>query len=300
MQNERLQFRRYVTALAFAACVIAPVRVSAQSLSERIDPLIAAHQGSVAVAIKNLKTGENYAHRADEPMPTASLIKLAVMVEAYRQADAKKLDLAAMTTLTDADKVPGSGILTKHFSAGTQISIRDAIRLMIAYSDNTATNLVLDRIGLPATAETMESLGFPNTKIHAKVYRADTRIFPERGRKFGLGSTTAAETISLLALLHEKKAASADACAAMLEHLAACEDKSMLAAKLPRGTKLAHKSGAVNDARTDAGILETPAGAVAICVLTDENKDQSWQDENAAQVLIAKIGRATYDHFKKD
>src|SRR5205085_1499399 len=104
------------------------------------------------------------------------------------------------------------------FSAGATFSVRDAIRLMIVYSDNTATNLVLDQIGLSATAKYMEELGFPNTQIHAKVFRRDTSIAPDRSQKFGLGSTTAADMVKLLELLHQKKLVNETACADMLDH----------------------------------------------------------------------------------
>jgi beta-lactamase class A len=289
--------RRACSAIVAALVCASAIAARDDNLTAKLQPLIDAHQGQVAVAVKHLATGETFTHRADEPMPTASLIKFPVMVEAYRQADEGKLDLKKMLTLRDEDKVPGAGVLSPHFSAGTTLSVRDAIRLMIVYSDNTATNLVLDRIGLPATARTMESLGLVNTKIHAKVYRRDTSIFPDRSQQFGLGSTTANEMIKLLEMLHQRKLVSQKASEAMLDHLAHCEDKTKLAAKLPPGTKLAHKSGTVSDIRCDAGILTAPAGPVALCVLTRKNKDQRWADDNAAQVLCGAIGRAVYDHF---
>ena len=76
---------------------------------------------------------------------------------------------------------------------------------MIAFSDNTATNLVLDAIGIGATAATMEKLGYSNTKIHSKVFRRDTSVFPERSKQFGLGSTTADEMIRLCQALYRKE-----------------------------------------------------------------------------------------------
>ena len=88
-------------------------------LTELLQPVIAAHQGAIAVSVKHLKTGATFAHRADEPMPTASLIKFPVMVAAYQQAADGTLDLAKSVVLKEEDKVPGSGILTQHFSAGT-------------------------------------------------------------------------------------------------------------------------------------------------------------------------------------
>ena len=292
-----LSRRLPVTALVLLLVVRA---AAASGLEAQLKPLIERHEGTVAVAVKHLGTGESYGYRDSDPIPTASLIKVAVMVEAYRQADAAKIDLSGATELQKDDKVPGSGILTQHFSEGLQLSLRDAIRLMIAYSDNTATNLVLDRIGLPATAAAMEELGLPNTKIHAKVFRADTSIAPERSRRFGLGSTTAGEMIRLLEMIHVGKAASPSACEEMLAHLRACEDRTSLPRFLPHGTKIAFKTGAVTAARTAAGIVESPRGPIAVCVLTSENKDQRWSDENAGKVLCARIAKAVYDHFTSD
>ena len=269
-------------------------------LTELLQPVIAAHQGAVAVSVKHLKTGATFAHRADEPMPTASLIKFPVMVAAYQQAADGMLDLAKSVVLKEEDKVPGSGILTQHFSAGMQLSVRDAIRLMIAYSDNTATNLVVDQIGLAATTDLMTKWDFSHTRLHAKVYRGDTSIAPERSKQFGLGSTTAGEMLRLLERLHRKELVSVEASQQMIDHLLACDDKQRLAKFLPAGTKVALKTGSVSASRTVAGIIESPSGSIAVCVLTENNKDQRWIDDNAAQLLSAEIARQLWQHFNPE
>lgn len=292
LRHSRVAFSFFILGVLVGA---QPCR--AQSIETRIRPLLDAYKGKTAVAVKHLPTGEAWQWHADVPMPTASLIKAAVMIEAYRQADAKTLDLTQMLTVKEDDKVPGSGILTTHFSAGAKISLRDAIRLMIAYSDNTATNLVLDQIGLGSTAVAMEELGFPNTKIHAKVFRGDTSIFPERSKEFGLGSTTAGEMLALLERLQKGELASADSTKDMLAHLRACESKATFPRFLPAGTKVPHKTGSVNAVRTAAGIIEAPAGPTIVVVLTAENEDQRWTDENAGEILCGKIAREVYDHF---
>ena len=294
--------RRYLLAAA-GLCVLSVGAAAAgmaaeTTLQARLKPLIEAHKGSVAVAVRHLETGESFGHREAEPMSTASLIKVAVMVEAYRQADAGKIDLDELLTLRDADKVQGSGILTEHFSDGARISLRDAVRLMIAYSDNTATNLVLDRIGLSSTNNTMRELDLPDTGIYAKVFRRDTSIDPDRSRRFGLGSTTADQMVRLLEMIHMGKAASPAACEEMLKHLRACQDKLSLPRELPAGTKIAHKTGSVTNARTAAGIIETQSGPVALCVLTNDNKDRRWSDDNAGNVLCGTVARSVYDHFR--
>jgi len=285
------------TAVHVSVLLILGSSVSHADLGDRLLPLITAHKGDVSVAVKHLETGESFLHRPDEAMPTASLIKLAVLVELFRQVETGDVRLDEPVTLKEDDKVPGSGVLTPHFSAGTQLPLETAARLMIVYSDNTATNLVLDRIGLPSVAATMESLGLPNTKINAKVYRRDTSIALDRSEQFGLGSTTARETLTLLERLHLRTLVSEPACNRMLQHLTACEDRSKLVRLLPEDVKVAHKSGAVNDIRCDAGILETSAGPIAICVLTARNEDQSWGEDNAGSMLCARIGRSVYDWF---
>jgi D-alanyl-D-alanine carboxypeptidase (penicillin-binding protein 5/6) len=273
------------------------IRAAENDLSSQLRPLIHAHQGQVAVAIKHLETGESFEWRADQPMPTASLIKFPIMIEAYRQADAGTIDLDARVELSSEDKVPGSGVLTPHFAPGLSLSLRDAIRLMIVFSDNTATNLVLSQIGIGATASTMEQWALPNTKVHAMVFRREPSAFPERSREFGLGSTTANETLQLYERLHRKELVSATASAEMLDHLLACDDEAKLTRFLPPGTKVAHKSGSVSAARCDAGIVFSPSGPYAICVLTNDNKDHSWQDDNQGNRLCADISRRTYEYF---
>ncbi|MGE3820809.1 MAG: serine hydrolase [Isosphaeraceae bacterium] len=274
-----------------------PGDAPAPTLESRLSPLIQAHQGKVTLAVKNLDTGESFAVLPDEPMPTASLIKVAVMVEAYRQAAEKTLDLARPVTLRETDKVPGSGILTGHFSEGASFPLVDAVHLMIAFSDNTATNLVLDQIGLKATAESMEAMGYPNTKIHSKVFRRDTSVFPERSQRFGLGSTTAAEMVRLFEALWRKEVVSPEASEAMLKHLRACDDKNKFPRFLPPGTRIAFKTGSVDASRTAAGVVECPAGPVALCVMTAENQDKRYVADSAGDRLCAEIAREVHRHF---
>jgi beta-lactamase class A len=269
-----------------------------ETLESRLRPLIQAHKGKVAVAVKNLETGESFTEHADVPMVTASLIKFPIMVEAYRQSAEKKVDLDKPVTLKKGDKVPGSGILTAHFSDGATFPLRDAIHLMIVYSDNTATNLVLDEIGIPSTAETMEKLGYPNTKAHSKVFKRESSAFPERSKRFGIGSTTANEMVRLCEALSKKELVSPEASAAMLKHMEACDDKDKFTRFLPTGTKVAFKTGSLDAAKTAAGIITTPGGPVAVCVLTDENEDKRWVTDNAGNRLCADVARAVFDHFQ--
>jgi beta-lactamase class A len=287
-----------VIGLGFILLGSAHAQERGRTLDERILSLIKPHRGKVVVAVKHLDFGEEVYLNADEPMPTASLIKFMVMLEVYQQVLEGKLKLSDMVVLRKEDMVPGAGVLTYHFSEGATFPLRDAVRLMIVFSDNTATNLVLDKIGIASTGKRMEAWGYPHSKINAKVFRGSTTsIDPERTKKFGLGSTTAREAIGLLEKVYHGKLVSPEACKEMIGHLKKCEDKTKLKRFLPEKTAVAHKTGSVSDVKTDAGIIYLGNGPVAICVLTANNEDKSFRDDNAANVLIGRIAKEAYDYF---
>ncbi len=285
--------------VAFAPLLlVAAADPAHQDLKARLTPLARAHKGRVAIAVKNLETGASYFLNADEVMPTASLIKVAVMIEAYRQADEGKLNLADPVTLRTADKVPGSGILREHFSDGATFPLRDAVRLMMAFSDNTATNLVLDRVGLAAVNKRMADWGFPHTRIHHKSFRGDTTsIDPEGTRRFGLGATTAREMMGLMEQLQTGERNRPAIKQTLLGHLRRNTDRDKFPRLLPPGTLLMHKDGSTEQVRTDAGILYTPGGVVVLCVLSADNEDRRFHPDNAGNLLCARVAREVYDCF---
>ena len=290
--------KRIALALLLLFLPIVSLRGQEKTLAARLMPLIRGHQGKVAVAVKHLDTGESFYEAEDEEMPTASLIKFMIMFEVYLQVSEGKVKLEDKLTLKKADMVPGSGILTYHFSEGATFSLRDATRLMIVYSDNTATNMVLDHIGLASTNKRMDTWGFPKTRLNAKVFLGSkTSLDPERTKKFGLGSTTARETLLMLEKVHDGKVVSREVCKEMLGHMKKCDDKLKLKRFLPANIEVAHKSGTVSEARTDAGILYLPAGPVAVCVLTAHNADKSYKDDNVANVLIGRVAQQVVEHY---
>lgn len=292
--------RLFLISLSLCLAAIGGSAEPDQRLRNAVQSLIEDHKGEVSVAIEHLETGEFFQHRADRVMPTASLIKLPLLIVAYQMAAEGELDLDQRIELKSEDKVPGSGLLTDHIDEGVALRLRDYLRLMIRYSDNTATNVVATQIGLKQLADRMDALEFPETKMNSLTYRRGTSIAPQRSELYGLGSTTAGETVRLLALLHRGKLADEEVTKEITEHLLVCDDDSKLARYLPPGIKLAHKTGAIANCRTDAGIFYTDSGPVAVCVLTNKNEDQRWSDDNAANRLIANIGKAVVQRFGAD
>jgi beta-lactamase class A len=280
------------------------------NLATKIESYVKAHEGQVAVVVKPLAGSVAYAVNADVTMPTASLIKFPVMVEAYYQFQEGKAKPGDLVILQKDDMVPGAGVLTPHFSPGATFTLRDAIRLMIAFSDNTATNLLLDQIGIRPVNARMESLGLPETRINSKTYKRSTSsVDMARSEKFGLGSTTANEMIRLLTMLHENKLVNEMACKEMTELMLKCEDRDKFPRFLPADTRIAMKTGSVDAVRCAAGIIYVPKSngdpkkpefqPIAVCVMTDKNKDERWVPDNAGDLLCAKIAKVVYEHYQR-
>src|SRR5688500_3996509 len=173
---------------------------------ELIESAIRGFDGIVGLAARNLQTGEEIVVNADMRFPTASAIKTAVMLEAWHQAADGTLPMDTPLTLRDADKVGGSGILNG-MSDGLTLKVRDLIHLMIVLSDNTATNMLVNRLGTRRIDDRLLANGLAQTKIFRPTFRdGKADVFPELEREFGLGMSSPREMARLMALIAEGRA----------------------------------------------------------------------------------------------
>ena len=264
-------------------------RADTASLHRMLDSLAAAHHGVVGYTVHNLDTGERLERRGDETFPTASLIKVPVLVTVYDLVEKGTLGLDDPLTVLRIDKVGGAGSLQFMHDNAT-ITVHDAAWLMTTISDNTATNLLLDRIIIRRVWDKMEALGLMHTKVHSKSFLRSASVAMDSSVKYGLGVTTPNEMAHLFALLADGKAVSPRADSAMLDILAHNED----AEKLQRyvdGLNVPHKTGVTDQVRTECGLFPLQS-RIAYCVLTKENKDQRYMIDNEAHVMMARMGEA--------
>ncbi len=269
---------------------VAGVRTDAPlTLRRSIDSLVDGHRGVVGYSITNLETGEHLERRGDETFPTASLIKVPILVGLFDLAEQGQLTLDDPVVLTDIDKVGGAGQL-QFLRAPLTLRLWDVAWLMTTLSDNTATNLVLDRIKIRRVWQKMEALGLPHTKVHSGSMTRIASVAPDSSAKYGLGVTTPNEMAQLFVLLAQGKAVSPRADSTMLGMLAQNADDSKLL-RFNYGIRAAHKTGDVDAARTDCGILYLPARVVA-CVMTRENVDTRYWVDAEGNAVIGRIGQA--------
>jgi beta-lactamase class A len=264
------------------------------ALQRTLDALADTHRGVVGYSVIDVESGSRISRRGDETFSTASLIKVAILVTAYDLIEKKQLSLTDPLTLLRIDKVPGSGIL-QHLHDGTLLTVADALWLMATISDNTATNLLLDRIIIRRVWDKMESLGLMHTKVHSKSFLRSTSVAMDSSVKYGFGVTTPNEMATLFQLLAQGKAVSPSADSAMLHTLEHGSYRQMLQRYLV-GVRSAFKDGETDEVRTECSLFYFPRRAVG-CVLTKQNQDKRWIIDNEAQLLMARMGAAIGNAF---
>lgn len=290
---------RSMFVLALSACpgVAAARAQSTVTIDHRIQAAIQGFPGSVSLFAKNLDTGKSYELRADAPVPTASTIKLPIMVELFAQAEEGKLDWNQKLELTDQAKVSGSGVLTE-LSAGDLLPIRDLMHLMIVVSDNTATNLILDRIGGNAVNQRMAQLGLKQTAVMRKIMQTKPESFTDEGRKpgsgqWGTGRSCPRDMVVLLEKLYRGQLVSKQASEEMITVLKRQRDLQGVGREI-RGVKdgvVASKSGALDHLRSEAAIVYSPHGPVAMSITVNNIPVVDYGVDNPGNLLISSLSQ---------
>jgi beta-lactamase class A len=274
------------------------------AIDERIAEVGRRFSGEIAVAATNLATGEQILHGADTVYATASTIKVPILVEVYRQAREGSLALDERLELRAEERVGGSGIL-KELGGGLNPTIEDIATLMIVLSDNTATNMLIDRVGgVEAVNATMRALGLDSVVLHNRVdfevIAPDVRLFAE---------ASARDLARLVELLVRGEVVDGDASAAML----AIMRRQQYLDQVPRyidfnpyarelgvesPVEVACKTGFFTGTRVDMGAVFLAGGVTfAYCVTSQGGADASFAPENEGAVVNGLVGRLLVAHW---
>lgn len=273
--------------LALAASAVA--QAPDDSLDARVRAEIAQSRGKVSLFAKNLDSGASYGFGADDLVRTASTIKVPIMVEAFAQVASGRTRWTRRVVLTDRKKISGSGVL-QELSNGLQLRFRDAMTLMIVLSDNTATNLVLDVIGTEAVNARMDRLGLTQTRLLRKLGGGGVT---KSGRDpantpFGLGVTTPREMVTLLEKIESGEVVSRAASAEMIKILKREQFHEGMGRAL-QGVEMATKVGALDQLRSDVGIIYTKRGRIAMAITCDDIPEVDWTVDNPGYLLLSRL-----------
>ncbi len=274
--------RKFSVLVLLGAASVATAQTPAADFKARFEKRIAEISvrvdGVVGYSILDLTSGERIGHLERETFPTASTIKLAIVYELFKQAEEKKINLDEMITLDRRQAVGGSGVL---FEMGRPtLSIRDYAVLMVTLSDNTATNVLIDRLGMEKIAARMQGLGLSGTQLRR--HMMDTAA-AKRGDE---NVSTPDEIVRLLQAMHLDMP---DAIALLKK-----PKENRLRKGLPDGVQSADKSGELEGVRVDAGVVFAKNRPYVLCVMTTFLKDEA-EGERA----IEEISRTTYQYFSR-
>jgi beta-lactamase class A len=285
------------------------------TLQQLISARSSAGLGNVALYAVQLNTHKSVSIDADLPVQTASVIKLAILYDAMLEVRAGKARWDEPITLHPGEAVNGSGLLT-FFDTPITLTLKDVLTLMVIVSDNTATNLAIDRFGIDPVNARLEALGLKNTHLYKKVMKPATGPMPADQPKFGLGKTTPREMATLMTYigecrLHQQGTASIpgvarfapadDADRAVCSVALNMLKNQFYRETIPRyletvdtsenGTSIASKTGSLDAVRADVAIVMGKTSPMVLSIFTYDNRDHGWTVDNEAEVTIAKLAK---------
>ncbi|UPT73973.1 MAG: class A beta-lactamase-related serine hydrolase [Elusimicrobiota bacterium] len=257
-----------------------------ENMTSELAKMSARYPGRVSIYLKDLKSGRTWMHHPDDLFPAASLIKVPVMIAAFYKIRDGQLALDERMAITRRNRVGGSGSL-KWRPDGTKLSVRELLIHMINESDNTATKMLLDRLGIGYVQQQFPRMGL----LYTGIYEEGMSI--KGGRVMHENYTTAREMSALMDKIYNGQAVDKVSSEVMLEILKKPKAvASRLAKGMPAGWEIAHKTGLLRQACHDSAIFLTPNGDYAITVLTGQNRSYSQ-----AKDFITKVAKVTFKHY---
>ena len=287
------------------ACSISAQRL--KDLSANLDALharIGDFPGTVTLYAKNLDTGATIGIREAAPVRTASTIKVAIMTAVFDAVERGAAKWTEPLTITAGEKVTGSGIIASEFSDGVQLPIRDVMHLMMALSDNTATNMILDRFTADAVNAYLDKLGIKTTRSMRKILgKAGPAGVSAAGKlpenqKYGLGVSTPLDMVTMLEKLNKGQIVSPDASKEMLAVMQRCQDATGMRRKLHNVT-IANKTGSLDALRSDVGIVYSKGGPIAMAITVDGIPAVDYGPDNPGSILISDLAVLLVDGLAK-
>lgn len=293
----RWKHKQLIACFILAVLMLPPAHLEAQSvdadLQHRLETLISDFNGDVGIYVRHLPSGREAAIDADTLFPTASMIKVPILLKIYDLIEKGALDIHQKLVYRDSLLYAGEDILGS-FKDGEEIALSKVIMLMITTSDNTAS-LWLQHLSGTGTAinQWLADNGFEATRVNSRT--AGRR---PNWETYGWGQTSPREMAELLARIHNGKAVSAAASDAMYRVLTRIYWNEEALSQIPPYVQAASKQGAVSQSRSEVVLVNAPGGDYVFCVITKNQEDTSWEADNEGYVLLRDVSRLLWQYFE--
>jgi beta-lactamase class A len=288
------------------ASMAAPAVSAPQSspLKRTLDGIASAFHGTLGYSVHNLKTGERVERLGDTVFPSASTIKLAILVEAMERQQQGALNYDTGLPFTEEDRQYGTGVI-QNFRSGGDIPVRQLVHLMIAQSDNTATIMLGQKLGSGAVNDWLARHAFQKTRLLVPFPYAGS--FDQAGaaggpgwdqvRQWGMGITTPNEMRTLMEMIVTGRAGTPAASDEMQRILNHQYYDDGIASQIPPWIAVGSKHGSEDRSRSDVAVVHSPSGDYVLSIYTNNAKDTGVKWDNEQDSAIRSISRAVWLYF---
>lgn len=269
-----------------------PAQKTEKKLQQQVESVIKGFNGDIGVYAKNLKTGKTISINTDTIFPTASMVKIPILIGVMDKLNSGELTYHQSLTYRDSLLYEGVDILGS-FKDTEKVDLSKVVMLMLTTSDNTAS-LWLQSLAGKGTRinEILDSLGFKNTRVNSRTPGRET----DR-TKYGWGQTTPKELATLMEKIVRGEVINKEKSAQMLRLLGRNYWDEQAISQIPPDVFVASKNGAVNQSRSEVLFVNGRGARYIFCICTKNNKDESWKPDNEAWVLTRKLSALFWDHF---
>jgi beta-lactamase class A len=285
--------KHILTFLSLAFSLTATAQKLDRSLQKKLEKEVLGFKGDIGIYVENLKTGKFAAIAPDTVFPTASLVKVPILVGVFEEIKEGRLHLDQELIYTNKRVYGGSGLM-QFYKDSAKTDLSTLISLMLTYSDNV-TSLWLQELtgGGVRINEHMQKYGLAETRVNSRT-EGRSKIW----EKYGWGQTTPREMATLFTLIRQGKVVSPALSEKMYRYLKNQYYNERSLASLPATVNTISKTGSVNQARGEVVLANAPHGDIVFCILTKNNHDQSWTPSNEAEELTRRLARLIWQHFE--
>lgn len=264
-----------------------------KKLQRSLPSLVQGFKGDVGIYVKNLRTNKVAVYNADTIFPTASMIKIPILIGIMDKIYKGELGYHQELVYTDSLLYPGIDILGS-YKNGEKTTVSRIMMLMLVMSDNTASLWLQSLAGTGARINTiLDSLGLKDTRVNSRTPGREANR-----TQYGWGQTTPREMATLMEKIYKHEIINAEASERMLRLLGRNFFDEVAISQIPSYVFVASKNGAVNQSRSETLFVMAPHGPYVFSIITKNNQDESWKTSNEAWVLIRKLSKLLWDHYE--
>jgi beta-lactamase class A len=282
-----------ISTIFFFLPLFALAQKTDKKLEAKLQEAIQGFNGDIGIYVKNLRTGKTTSINADSIFPTASIVKVPILLGIMDKMEKGELKYEQEIVYKDSLLYEGSDILGS-FKSGEKIALKKVVMLMLTTSDNTASLWLQSLAGKGVRInEILDSLGLKNTRVNSRTPgRENNRT------QYGWGQTTALEMGKLFEKIYRNEIFSPAACERMMRCLGRNFWDDVALSQIPPNLEVFSKNGAVNASRSEVLLVNAPHNPYIFSLFTNNNKDISWEESNEAWVLTRKISKLLWEYFE--